>query len=106
MYRLTERDLVNGTGSTIIEDFNNRDMDSTSQRFQVTITETLKRTVEVEAGDQHEAEQIASADWRLGGYILDESDFTEVAFEAVPVIEESEEYLDETVHFQSGDDEN
>ena len=27
-------------------------------RFKVTITETLKRTVEVEAADQHEAEQM------------------------------------------------
>ena len=56
-----------------------------SKRFKVTITETLKRTVEVEADEQQQAEQIVSADWRLGGYILDASDFTEVEFEAVPV---------------------
>ena len=40
-------------------------------RFKVTITETLKRTVEEEADNQHEAEQIVSADWHLGKYILE-----------------------------------
>lgn len=57
-------------------------------RFKVTITETLKRTVEEEADNQHEAEQIVSADWHLGKYILDESDFIKVVFEATPVADE------------------
>lgn len=53
-------------------------------RFKVTITETLKRTVEVEANDQQEAEQMVSDGWHKSEYILDAEDFVDVAFEAVP----------------------
>lgn len=55
-------------------------------RFKVTITETLKRTVEVEADDQQEAEQMVSDGWHNSKYILDAEDFVGVAFEAVPVL--------------------
>ena len=54
-------------------------------RFKVTITETLKRTVEVEADDLHEAEQMVSDDWHSSKYILGADDFTDVDFEAAPV---------------------
>ena len=91
MYKLTERDLANIAGDTIVGDFSTCDTDSTPQKFKVTITETLERTVEVEAGSQQQAEQIVSADWRLGGYVLDASDFVEVEFEAVPIGNEWEE---------------
>ena len=84
MYRLAECGLANIAESTIIGEFNTHDTDSASQKFKVTITETLERTVEVEAGNQQQAERIVFADWRLGGYILDASDFTEVEFKAVP----------------------
>ncbi|NBK19622.1 DpnD/PcfM family protein [Anaerotruncus sp. 1XD42-93] len=57
-----------------------------SSRFKVTITETLKRTVEVEADDQHEAEQMVSDGWHNSQYILDAEDFVGAAFEAVPVL--------------------
>lgn len=57
-----------------------------SSRFKVTITETLKRTVEVEADDQQEAEQMVSDGWHNSQYILDAEDFVGVAFEAVPVL--------------------
>ena len=53
------------------------------RRFKVTITETLKRTVEVEAGDQHEAEQLVSDDWHDSKYILDADDFVEVKFAVI-----------------------
>ena len=55
-------------------------------RFKVTITETLKRTVEVEADDQQEAEQMVSDGWHNSKYILDAEDFVGVAFEIVPVL--------------------
>ena len=45
-----------------LRDFNNRDMDS--KPFKVTIIETLKLTVEVEAKDPNEAEQLVSDNWR------------------------------------------
>lgn len=52
------------------------------RRFKVTITETLRRTVEVEADDQHEAEQIVSDGWHRSQYILGAEDFADVEFEA------------------------
>ncbi|NBI10664.1 hypothetical protein D1641_11665 [Colidextribacter sp. OB.20] len=55
-------------------------------KFKVTITEMLKRMVEVEADDQHEAEQMVSDGWHNSKYILDAEDFVSVAFEAVPVL--------------------
>lgn len=54
-------------------------------RFKVTITETLKRTVEVEAADQYEAEQMVSNGWHNCEYILTADNFTGVEFVAVPV---------------------
>lgn len=56
-------------------------------RFKVTITEALKRTVEVEANDQQEAEQMVSDGWHNSKYILDAEDFVDVEFEAAPVLE-------------------
>ena len=57
-----------------------------SSRCKGTITETLKRTVEVEADDQHEAEQMVSDGWHNSQYILDAEDFVGAAVEAVPVL--------------------
>ena len=56
-----------------------------SSKFKVTITETLKRTVEVEADDQYGAEQIVSDGWHSSKYVLGADDFTDVDFEAMPV---------------------
>ena len=59
------------------------------RKFRVTITETLKRTVEVEADDQYDAEQIVTDGWHNGKYILDNvldaDNFIDVEFVAVPV---------------------
>ena len=52
---------------------------------KVTITEILKRTLEVEAGDQHEAEQMVSNGWHDSKYVLGADDFADVEFEAAPV---------------------
>ena len=57
-------------------------------KFMVTITETLKRTVEVEAGNQYEAEQTVSDGWHNSKYILGSEDFSDVNFEAEPMIDE------------------
>jgi hypothetical protein len=63
-------------------DFENRGTDS-SGKFGVTITETLKLTVEVEATDQQEAERIVSDGWRGGEYVLGAENFVGVEFEVV-----------------------
>ena len=76
-YHMEDRDAA-------IHDYNTRDLDA-PRRFTVAITEMLVRTVEVEANDQHEAEQIVSDGWHDGKYTLDAEDFIGVDFEAVPV---------------------
>lgn len=53
--------------------------------FKVTITETLKRTVEVVAENRQQAEQIISDGWHKSKYILDADNFAGVEFEAVPI---------------------
>lgn len=52
------------------------------KKFEVTITETLKKKVEVEAETEEEAKQIVTDDWYKGEHILDADNFTEVDFEA------------------------
>ena len=59
------------------------------QNFKVTITETLKRTVEVEADDRQGAEQMVSDGWHDSKYILGSEDFVDVEFEAVPTTDEA-----------------
>ena len=51
--------------------------------FEVTITETLKLTVEVKANSREEAEQFVSDRWHDSEYILDADNFVGVDFEAV-----------------------
>ena len=52
------------------------------KKFKVTITETLKRVVEVIAEDELEAEQKVSDGWRNSEYILDSDCFVDVDFDA------------------------
>lgn len=52
------------------------------KKFEVTITETLKKRVVVEAETQEEAEQIINDEWYKGEHILDADNFTEVVFDA------------------------
>jgi hypothetical protein len=71
-----------------LRDYENRDLEM--QPFKVTITETLKLTVEVEAKDRHDAEQIVSDNWKKSEYILDADNFYGVEFEIVPDDEQEE----------------
>lgn len=48
--------------------------------FEVTITETLKKTVTVEANSREEAEQLVSDRWHNSEYILDAEDFVGADF--------------------------
>ena len=58
------------------------------RRFKVTITETLKWTIAVDADDQYKAKQMVSDSWRNSEYILGAEDFVAVDFEAVPITDE------------------
>ena len=51
------------------------------KEFDVTITETLKLTVSVEASSKEEAQQMVSDQWHAGDHILDADNFVEVEFE-------------------------
>ncbi len=50
------------------------------KEYDVTITETLKMTVTVEAENLTEAEEIAEEKWSNGDYILGAEEFTGASF--------------------------
>lgn len=52
------------------------------KEFDVTITETLKMIVTVEADSQLEAEPLVSDRWKNSEYILDAENFTGADFKA------------------------
>ena len=58
------------------------DESTEKQIFEVTITETLCMTVEVEADNPMEAEQIVADRWSNSDYLLDADSFTGVEFQA------------------------
>lgn len=51
--------------------------------YRVLITETLKKTVEVEAPDRAQAERMVAKQWRDGEHILDADHFFGVSFKAM-----------------------
>ena len=53
--------------------------------YEVKITETLRRTVTVEARDYDEAIDKVREAWRRSEYVLDADDFLEAGFEIVGV---------------------
>ena len=50
------------------------------KKFDVEITETLQRTVTVEAASQEEAERMVDRGWRDGDYVLTDEDYVGVDF--------------------------
>ena len=50
-------------------------------RYEVEITETLQRSVEVEAASAEDAERQIRAAYRAGDIVLDAEDCTEVEFD-------------------------
>jgi hypothetical protein len=58
---------------------------SHNQTFEVTITETLRMTVAIEAKSRANAEEIAEANWNNSDYILDADHFVGAKFEAASV---------------------
>ena len=60
------------------------------KKFDVEITETLQRTVSVEAASQEEAERMVTEAWNNDEYVLDSKDFIDVDFKTVGEHELSE----------------
>lgn len=53
------------------------------KEYEVTITETLQKTVTIRAEDLAHAEEIAEAEWNKGNYVLDAENFVGASFDAV-----------------------
>ena len=60
------------------------------KKYDVEITETLQRTVSVEAASQEEAQQMVTDAWNHQDYVLDSNDFIGVDFKTVGEQELSE----------------
>lgn len=56
--------------------------EATEKEYSVTITETLEKTVVVEAESREEAERIVEENWKNGEYVLDSENFVGVHIEA------------------------
>ena len=63
------------------------------KKFDVEITETLQRTVTVEATSQEEAERMVERSWRDGDYVLTDEDYVGVDFKTVGEHELSEKKM-------------
>ena len=72
------------------------------KKFDVEITETLQRTVSVEAALQEEAEKIVTKAWNNEDYVLDSADFVGVDFKTVGEQELSESRKMEVLLVQPG----
>lgn len=66
-----------------LKDFYSRDTDTKPDTYRVTITETSKMNVFVEANCREDAEQIAFEKWNGSEYVLDSENFCNVEFTAV-----------------------
>lgn len=62
--------------------FYNEERIKTMKTYAVTITETLQKTVEIEANSREEAESLVEARWNDSEYILDGDSFVGVDFSA------------------------
>ena len=67
-----------------LRDFEARSL-NTLQKFHVTITETYRMTIEIEADGPKEAEHNVSRDWEKREFTLGPEHFAGVEFETVPV---------------------
>lgn len=73
---------------SVMDDLISLEEDGMAKKYKVTITETLKRVVEVEAKDEMDAIQQVSDGWRDSKYILNADDFVDVDFNTELVVEE------------------
>lgn len=60
--------------------------------YEVTITETLQKTVIVEAVSREQAQEIIEQKWKDCDYVLDADDFVGVDFTAVKVKERNHSF--------------
>ena len=63
------------------------------KKFDVEITETLQRTVTIEAASQEEAERMVDRGWSDGDYVLTDEDYVGVDFKTTGEHELSEKKM-------------
>lgn len=73
------------------DEFTQRKEQKTMKTYEVTITETLQKTVEIEANSKAEAQELVERKWNDSEYILDAEAFTGVDFDT-KVKERSRDY--------------
>jgi hypothetical protein len=71
-------------GNSILADLETQRERTKARTFLVEITETLQRTIEVQAADRDSAYEIVKAKYDACEYVLDSSDFIGVDFDAQP----------------------
>jgi hypothetical protein len=71
-------------GNSILADLETQKERTKARTFLVEITETLQRTIEVQAADRDSAYEIVKAKYDACEYVLDSSDFIGVDFDAQP----------------------
>ena len=69
------------------------------KKFEVEITETLQRTVTVEAASQEEAERMVDRGWRDGDYVLTDEDYVGVSMGmTIQNVTRADYIIEEPVH--------
>lgn len=58
--------------------------------YDVTITETLQKTVSIRADSHAKAEEIAEEKWKKEKYVLTADDFVEARFDAIERVRNKE----------------
>src|SRR5699024_7548234 len=66
--------------AAIFESYEERS--KTMKTYEVTITETLQKTVEIEAASREQAEELVEQKWNASEYVLDAEAFVGVDFDA------------------------
>ena len=72
--------LQSDNAAAIFESYEERS--KTMKTYEVTITETLQKTVEIEAASREQAEELVERKWNDSEYILDAEAFVGVDFDA------------------------
>lgn len=73
--------LQSDNAAAIFESYEER-RSKTMKTYEVTITETLQKTVEIEAASREQAEELVEQKWNDSEYILDAEAFVGVNFDA------------------------
>jgi len=72
---------------------------ATTKTWQVTIVETLRKTIMVEAATREDAQDAVESAWHDGDYVLDADDFSDVEFYTEEATDDAEEIAETRAEF-------